>query len=193
MKSNICPICGYEGLQILEKEKTIKYPYGGQEIIKIKEYYCPDCDIAGDFYYENDDNTTMALDKLKNKSINNIIGYFNKNKVSMTALERILSIPFRTLSRWKNNSSKPSSSAIALFKFLRTYPWLLEVAENNFDEEFSKNILIYSTFKVCSEINNFSSAGTFSTNDSHILYMQFDHNKPKHLDNNYNEMQTMTS
>lgn len=175
MNSHMCPICGTHSLELTEKNKNIKYPYAGEAKIKIKEYYCPNCDIAGDFFYENDDKINNAINTLKSKSVNNIIAYFNENKVSMTAIERILSIPFRTLSRWKNNTSKPSAAAIALFKYLRTFPWLLDVADHDFDDIFSKNMHLFSAMQMCSETGTNSSADIYS--DSNTLYIQMQFKK----------------
>jgi DNA-binding transcriptional regulator YiaG len=185
METKICPICGVGNLELKIKKKNITYPFGGEREVDIKEYYCPTCESSGDFFYENEELIEKALDSLKNDSIRNIIEYFNQNKTSMTAIERILSIPFRTLSRWKNGTSKPSATAISLFKFIRLYPWLLEVAENNFDNKFSCNILLYQAFKMCSEVENFSSAGTYTMKDSNIFYMEFNSKHNREIENHY--------
>lgn len=45
--------------------------------------------------------------------------------------ERVLGLPARTIARWKTGHA--SASATALLRFIVTYPWLLEVAEDQFE------------------------------------------------------------
>ncbi|MCP4353876.1 MAG: NUDIX hydrolase [Desulfobacterales bacterium] len=60
----------------------------------------------------------------------------------MASIERALELPQRTLTKWKNGRTKPSATVITLLKFLRIFPWLLEVAENKFDYSTAQKIHI---------------------------------------------------
>lgn len=51
-------------------------------------------------------------------------------------VERILNLKANSLS-----TENPAPELIALMKVIRTYPWLLKVADNNYDEFEAKRIL----------------------------------------------------
>ncbi|MFA5698302.1 MAG: hypothetical protein WC954_01035 [Sphaerochaeta sp.] len=77
----------------------------------------------------------------------NILNDLNEMGYSNALMERILGLPARTLARWKNEQSiNPSAAAIALMRIIRTYPWILVVADAKFDEEVALNTLIREYF-----------------------------------------------
>lgn len=142
MNKNKCPICGSE--EFIEKKKTIliSEPFAEKENIEIFENICFACKSKGDFFNKNELLIENKIKELKQKSVKRILEYFIDEKISMSAIERALEMPQRTLAKWKNNISKTSTSGIALLRFIRLFPWLLEVAENKYDFEIAQKIQI---------------------------------------------------
>lgn len=71
-----------------------------------------------------------------------IQNYLNEQGYSNASMERSLGLPARTLERWKNDRTiVPSAAALALMRIVRTYPWILKVADAPFDEEEACAIL----------------------------------------------------
>jgi len=142
MNEQRCPICGSK--EIIKKKKTIPIsePFIEQENIEIFENICYSCKSRGDFFNQNESLLEETIKELKQKSVKRILEYFIGKKISMSSIERALEMPQRTLVKWKNNKSKTSSAGIALIRFIRLFPWLLEVAENKYDFEMAQKIQI---------------------------------------------------
>lgn len=142
MNKKSCPVCGSE--EIIEKKKTISInePFIGQDNIEVFENICYSCKSIGDFFNQNESLLEDKIKELKQKSVKRILEYFIEKKISMSSIERALEMPQRTLVKWKNNKSKTSSAGIALIRFIRLFPWLLEVAENKYDFEMAQKIQI---------------------------------------------------
>lgn len=138
----ICPACGSDAVTVRKVEKEISLPYGGKTKLSVDEYLCSICGMEGDFTSANDKIISEAYDKANLAAVNNIIDEFVHHKISMAAMERALDLPQRTLTKWKNGLSHPSATGIALMKMAGTFPWLLEVAENNYEPMMSKKIFI---------------------------------------------------
>jgi len=179
MSDKVCPVCGAKDLIQNKEIQILHEPYGGQTQIEISNYRCSVCGSEGDFFNENEEIILSNSEKLKELSIKNILEDFNNNKISMSAIERALSLPQRTLTKWKNGVSKPSAAGLALIKYLRTFPWLLDVAENNFDYNSSQKIFLNSAMQLFLKsidfnTENFPEAGIIATSQSAFLYMQLD-------------------
>ncbi len=175
MSDKVCPACGADTLTERIESQILKEPFGGQKEVPLKEYYCSTCESKGDFFNENDNVIENALESLKAKSITNILNDFSNKKISMSAMERALSLPQRTLAKWKNGTVKPSSSGITLMKFLRIFPWLLEVAENKFDYKTAQRIHINSAIQkflnhIKFDTNEFIDAGIIATSKPTVFY-----------------------
>ena len=149
------PVCGEKSATKTEKREIIDEPLGGQKTILLNEYSCGACGASGDFYDENEALIKNSLSELKRTAVNNILETFVKNKISLSAIERALELPQRTLSKWKNGVTNPSASGTALMKFLWLYPWLLEVAENRYDYAKAQRIHISSALgEVMAHLNS---------------------------------------
>jgi DNA-binding transcriptional regulator YiaG len=184
MSKKTCPVCGSQELTEQKKEEYIEEPFGGQELVEIKEYYCSACGSSGDLFNENDEIVENAYDVLKKQSVNNILDTFAQNKISMSAMERALNIPQRTFTKWKNGNAMPSSTGIALLRCLRLFPWLLEVAENAYDYDIAQKIHIQSAVqtlfsKVEFEEGSISDAGLVTTAKTAFFYMQYNKDEKK--------------
>lgn len=142
MNKKKCPVCGSE--EVLEKKETIAItePFAGKDNIEIIKNKCLACKSEGDFFDQNESMIEETIKNLKQKSVEGILKYFIDNKISMSSIERALEMPQRTLAKWKNKGSKTSSAGIALLRFIRLFPWLLEVAENKYDYQRAENIQI---------------------------------------------------
>jgi hypothetical protein len=72
--------------------------------------------------------------------IEEIVVEFQAHGISPAQIERALDLDQGMLSRGNLIEDK---EVIALLKIVRTYPWLLEVAEARYDENESKRILLH--------------------------------------------------
>ena len=142
MNERKCPACGSSDIREEIIDTVIKEPFGGKETIEIHEIVCSVCGSRGDFFDENETVVTETIKKLKQKSIVNILKDFSDGKISMSAIERALEIPQRTLTKWKNENAMPSSTGIALMRLIRLFPWLLEVAERKYDYNEARKVHI---------------------------------------------------
>jgi transposase-like protein len=148
----ICPACGSENISENKKNITIKEPFAGEENIEIIENTCHACESTGDFFEQNEKVIEENIKELKQRSVENILKYFIKNKRSLTSIERALEIPFRTLAKWKNKITKTSAAGIALLRFIRLFPWLLDVAENKYDPQKAENIMLNNAMNKLKDI-----------------------------------------
>jgi len=113
----------------------------------------------GDFFNENEEITEKALSKLNEIYVKEIIEYFNEKNISLAGIERAVGLPQRTLTKWKNNFSSPSAAGVALLKYLRTFPWLLEVAEQKFNYDIAQKIFLEAAFNTFVNSIHFKSSG----------------------------------
>lgn len=178
----ICPACGSTSFKVANTKKVISEPYSNPVEVFIDEYNCLVCGMQGDFTKSNDEIIDRAIEQAKHNSVFSIIEYFNRNDISMSAFERALDLPQRTLTKWKNGLSNPSATGFALMNIVRTYPWILDVAQNKYDPVIAKKVYINNA------LNDFLSwvpfglkcslrnAGVVTTPDAHIFYVQVNKN-----------------
>lgn len=138
----ICPACGSTSVKYTRKDKDISVPYSNVKTISITEYICSTCGATGDFVGDNDAVLEGALKSANKEAIHNILQYLNSLNISMAAIERALELPQRMLTKWKNDLTGQSAAGVALMKMVRTFPWLLDVAENKYDAVISQRIFI---------------------------------------------------
>jgi transcriptional regulator with XRE-family HTH domain len=106
--------------------------------------------MSGDFSGENDRRIAQALEAAVSMSAKGIIEQLSNRGVSMAYIERALRLPQRTLARWKTGEF--SAPGIALLRLIRTYPWLLSVADDSFDPALARQTLIVEAGKAISEV-----------------------------------------
>lgn len=199
MNKQRCPACG--SIDIIDEKKNIliKEPFGGQDNIEIHENICSMCGSRGDFFNQNETLIDETIKKLKQRSIKNILNDFIDSKISMSSIERTLEIPQRTLTKWKNRTNVPSSAVIALMRFIKLFPWLLEVAENKYDyNEAQKIHIIAAVQKLLPEIDfckgNFVEAGGIvATSGSALLYKYYEKKDMNNQEKIFNEVTLVTS
>lgn len=142
MNTISCPACGSNDIQTNTDTELMTEAFGGNQDIEITTHTCKGCGISGDFLNANDKIIQNSINILKDKVVENILNTFLENNYSFAGIERALEIPQKTLSRWKNKTAKPSAPSIALLKFLRLFPWLIEVAEQKYDYSKAQKIHI---------------------------------------------------
>ena len=199
MNKQRCPACG--SIDIIDEKKSIliKEPFGGQNNIEIHENICSLCGSRGDFFNQNETLIDETIKKLKQKSIENILNDFIDSKMSMSSIERALEIPQRTLTKWKNRTNVPSSAGIALMRFIKLFPWLLEVAENKYDYNESQKIHINAAIqKLLPEIDfckeDFVEAGGIvATSGSALFYKYYEKKDVNNQEKIYNEVTLVTN
>lgn len=178
----ICPACGSTAVELSKKTKVISEPYGEPLEVAIDEYTCSACGMQGDFEGNSDEIVEKTLEQAKHNAVYSIIEYFNRNDISMSAFERALDLPQRTLTKWKNGLSNPSATGFALMNIVRTYPWILEVAQSKYDPVIAKKVYISSALNdflswVPTDLKSaFRGAGVVTTQESHTFYAHFDKN-----------------
>jgi transposase-like protein len=185
-----CPVCGSANLEKKFSTEILKGDFGENTHYKKTYYKCFDCESEseGDFSEENTDAINSALDTLKKEYIKSALDYFVDNKISFSSVERILNLPQRTLTKWKNDVSQPSAAGIALLKFLRVFPWLLNVAEHSYDYDKSQKIFLQSAFNILLQKMSFVKNDTmeirvFITNKSNLMYIYNEKNDETLVDN----------
>lgn len=133
MNDKVCPACSDTDLKKNITKKIITEPFGGSKEVEITNYYCNTCGFEGDLFDENDRLLQESRAFLKQSAVETILDDFVDNHYNLAGIERALEIPQRTLSKWKSGATNPSSPGIALLKFLRLFPWLIEVAEQKYE------------------------------------------------------------
>lgn len=178
MDTRTCPVCGSEGVKAYKRNEYLHEPFGGQKAVELKEYRCPVCESTGDLFNENDEIIERTQNELKFQSVKNILDDFKRNKISMSALERALGIPQRTFTKWKNGNAKASATGVTLLRFIRLFPWLVDVAENKYNYDIAQKIHIQSAVqkllsKVEFDTQSFSQAGIVATSRSTFFFMNY--------------------
>lgn len=142
MKKIICSYCGRETISIKKYEIELSEPYSDTSTVTIQEKVCSHCG-----FIEEDKNNDPVIQKelsaLKRASMVTMLDTLNAMRHTNASMERALGLPARTLARWKNQQSmSPSASGIALMRIIRTYPWILDVADMQFDQDAARTSLL---------------------------------------------------
>lgn len=180
--SKSCPICGENQFNKIESNHSLSDPFGGEIHFVTHELECLSCGEKGDFFNENESLILNAQQELKSRAAKNIIDEFSNANINFSNIERSLSLPQRTLTKWRNESTKPSAAAVALLKFIKTFPWLLEVSDNQFAKENSQKIFLKTAFnQLINNLNfkesDFFNSGILTSSSTQILFFQFTKNE----------------
>ena len=141
-EKKLCPVCGSDKLESIVQKETINGDLGKDLVIEVPHEKCMDCGFEGDIFGENEKIIEKALSTLNEKYIDEVLNFFNEKKLNFAGIERAVGLPQRTLTKWKNRISSPTAVGIALLKYLRTFPWLIEVAEQKYDFNIAQKIFI---------------------------------------------------
>lgn len=154
MEKVICSYCGKDTVSIKDREIEISEPYVESSTVKIQERVCSHCGFS-----EDDGNNDLVIQKelaaLKRASMVKVLDELNAMGHTTASMERALGLPARTIARWKNERSmSPSAAALALMRMIRTFPWLLAVADMHFEGEAARNILLQHAAKELVDIRS---------------------------------------
>jgi YgiT-type zinc finger domain-containing protein len=153
MNKKLCPICG-NGSLIKKTDTRVFTDSTGEKVeIDVPNYYCENCESYGDFFKENSLIISKALKELDAKAIKKVLAEIvsSNDKIKMSRIERALGLSQRTLTKWKIGATKPNSSSVALFKLINLFPFLIDVAENDYTKE-AANFAIRNCDQVASMI-----------------------------------------
>lgn len=134
--SSFCPACGSDSIETIKSKHTLPIVYGSDaEYDEILEK-CLICGESGDFSGANDEQIVKALEIAKKESAVVMLEYLSNLGIKMSYMERALELPTRTMARWKGGEL--SAATLALLRIIRTFPWILEVADAHFDQSVAK-------------------------------------------------------
>ncbi len=145
-----CPACGSESVTTSHRDATISIPFGEPARFEESVNACATCGMEGDFLGQNDTIAAEAVKRAVSESARAIVDQLSSRGVSMAHFERALRLPQRTLARWK--TGEVSHHAVALLRLVRTYPWLLEVADHSFDEGVALHTLVVEAGKALADV-----------------------------------------
>lgn len=145
MENKKCPICDKALYKIISEEIIF------EKKINFISYRCENCKEEFDFG-DNDSEINKAFKEKNRKDAIKILDKFEKEKKNFAGIERALSLPQRTLYKWKNGKTKTSASGVALLKMIDLFPWLIDIAEENYDREIANDIL----FNYVNTVSNYT-------------------------------------
>ncbi len=152
-KPLFCPECDSDKIRVDWETDQISLPGGDKFDYEKEIHICENCGERGVFsrsiIKENHERYLAALQENNNRSLESITDYLSQHNLKMAFVERSLRLPQRTVSRWK--SKGVSASGMALMRIIKTFPWILCVAEKDFDERFSKEELVRQAFPIIQE------------------------------------------
>jgi len=134
--SLLCPVCGSFRVTSVQVEEFISVPYG-DKISYIKRIdTCEICKEVGDFTGSSNDVEIEEAYRSSNISAaKNIIYDLGKIGISEMTIKRILGIRFSLYEVFKEEPS------LKLLQVIRTFPWILDVIDMNFDHEYIGKIV----------------------------------------------------
>lgn len=166
MNSNLtCPFCGSGDIKFEKNVQKDKLPLGQEFSYEKVIHECNQCGERGEFSDENDEVYLEAKEVAIKSSLESILTNFSEKGFSMVYIERALDLSHRTLSRWKSQGI--SASGLALMRMIHTFPWLLEVADKDYDRIYANKELVNQAMEVFSAFTNSQNIVTnFTVNSS---------------------------
>lgn len=141
-----CPVCGSLNVSSKTTTRTIGIPFVGQKIVSIFVDLCTNCGQSGDFFRRNTPIIEDAIHSAEQEFVARTVEWLNERGIPMAYVERVLSLPARTIIRWRDGEF--SAAPIALLRLVRTCPWLLTVAEAAFDPGVAASAVVGASAEV---------------------------------------------
>ena len=136
----LCPWCGSDKVVTETQPERFAVPHGPSVEIQAVTDTCAQCGESGDFGGVNDSAITRARENSIKASVPLMLEQLARSNCTMAYIERSLSLPTRTLARWKIEGT--SAAAVALLRMITTFPWLLDVADNGYQPDLARGILV---------------------------------------------------
>ena len=130
MTTKTCPVCASDNITSETVQRVVAATLGPPKIYAAVVDSCGECGEVGDFDAVNDARIEEALRESEVASIRMMLDELAQAGISNASVERALRLPQRTTARWKDG--KLSAGAAALIRMVRTYPWMLEVADADY-------------------------------------------------------------
>lgn len=173
-EKKICECCGSSNVTIRESSRMYPIPFANHIEYKNLVIHCNDCgeDVELDAAQSVDEflseKNPIYLNEIQ-KSIKVILDEMEQKGYSQSRIERAFDIPKRTVSKWYNHVNMPSAGALSLLRLIMNFPWLINIAENNYDRKIAHKIALGNAIKFFSEelrnsINLTASCESFSSN-----------------------------
>lgn len=141
MKDMECPVCGSYNITISYNEDIAQAAFGTVVPFKEKVIKCNACESTFSDDNISENPYSKALEQSKKESIGLILGSLLEMGYTLASMERALELPQRTMSQWKSGRDL-SAAGIALLRIIKTYPWIIEVADAKYDYTKAGDILI---------------------------------------------------
>ena len=135
-----CLACGNDKLTLRFERRRDTVPFGPDFTYETQNYQCDTCAEVGDFGRVNDKLFLDAQKPALDESVRNMLATLTNNGNTLAYMERVLELPVRTMSRWQ--TGEYSASALALLRIITVFPFVLHVAEKNFDARVVKKLLL---------------------------------------------------
>jgi hypothetical protein len=148
--STQCPACGSDSIETTTRKHSLPVVYGDPAVYDEVTDKCLVCGECGDFSESNDDEVEKALDLARKHSVVSILDVMSQAGIKMAYMERALDLPARTLARWKNGEI--SAASLALLRIIRTYPWVIEVADARFDQSVVRSKVVEEAGRILHEV-----------------------------------------
>jgi hypothetical protein len=145
-KKVVCPVCDSSNIDSSFSVSDYTAPMGIPVSMKLITNTCRDCGETGDFDAYNDHVIEEAQKKSKFSAVLNLLQDLESKNIKMAYVERTLGLPQRTIARWK--SGEYSASGFALLQIIHSFPWILEVAKNNFDQIVATQCVVTEGTKI---------------------------------------------
>jgi len=143
-----CPYCGSAALEKRSELQEFSVPYGAPARVQVDTMVCRECGLDTDVTEGKD--VRDAIDSAVEGTVGRIVDFLGSGGRTLSSVERALDLPERTLSRWKN-TPKLSRESITLLRFLRTYTWLVEVADRGYNEAFARGAVLREAGRIVTE------------------------------------------
>jgi DNA-binding transcriptional regulator YiaG len=166
MHKSVCPVCGVGELEREEKEFTVS-KFGYSESKTVTVFFCPLCEAE---FFENKQDEQVKNELIKKIQLKNVqkkLEEMASSKKSFASLERALSLPQRTLSKWKNGATKPSEAGMVLVNLLSIMPWLSLVVDNDYDPKLAQSL---QWANLCSSFEGAVQTGILENGSEKLLY-----------------------
>ncbi len=147
-----CLECGRNQVTKVERSLVLTEPYADPVTISFEGYECDDCgaEFADDTSYES--ALAQGKRKLRKSALINIVDDLVEMGYNVRSIEFAMQLPYRTISRWKNDPSiNPSAAGLAMMRYLRTYPWLIKVGQEKYNPHAVKETLLQAAQVIISK------------------------------------------
>jgi len=128
-----CYICGSDDVATEIAARSGQVPLGPEIFYRAVEDTCRNCGETGDFNRENDFRIEAAYLESGVRFVRETLAWFESEGTSMVEIDRCLRMKIGTCGKWAQGKSI-TAEAVALMQILKTFPWLLNVADNDFSD-----------------------------------------------------------